>query len=178
MTAADIAQYLGGQPSGDGYLIHCPVPTHGKGRGDRSASCLIKDGDKALLVRCFAGCDSTEVLDALRQHGGFDDRDQRDDRVVHHHPAVAEQRHRVDLARSIWREAMPATGTYIETYLRGRGITLPVPASIRFTASLRHGPTGLILPAMIGAVQSPEGPVSAIHRTFLRADGQVNTKAY
>ena len=40
---------------------------------------------------------------------------------------------------------------------------------------LRHGPTGLGLPAMVCAVQAPDRRITAIHRTFLVADGR--TKA-
>ena len=57
----------------DGYLVPCPVPSHGKGRGDRSPSLRISDGDTRVLVHCFAGCDPRDVLDVLRRRGLLDD---------------------------------------------------------------------------------------------------------
>ncbi len=52
-----------------------------------------------------------------------------------------------------------------------RGITLPVPTSLRYAPSILHAPTGLCLPAIIAAVRTSQGAVSAIQRVFVRADG-------
>jgi hypothetical protein len=74
-TAGPIAQALGGFRNGNGFLCHCPVPGHGKGRGDRNPSLSMADGDDGKrLVHCFAGCDSCDVLAALRSRGLLDDR--------------------------------------------------------------------------------------------------------
>jgi len=59
----------------------------------------------------------------------------------------------------------------VEVYLRARGITIPVPPSIRFLPDARHKPTGLLLPAMVAGVQDHAGRVVGIHRTFLSLDG-------
>jgi len=75
------------------------------------------------------------------------------------------------VALDIWRESRPAAGTLVERYLRRRGITLPVPPSIRYHPGLKHGPTGLILPTMVCAVQAPDRQVVAVHRTFLTEFG-------
>ncbi len=72
--------------------------------------------------------------------------------------------------RRIWREAGSADDTLVETYLRERGIRPPIPPSLRY-AHLQHGPTGLMLPAMVGAVQAPDRSVTGMHRTFLTMDG-------
>jgi putative DNA primase/helicase len=76
MRAATIAGALPGSiRRGKSYLIRCPVPSHGKGRGDRAPSLSVADGDNGkLLVRCFAGCESRDVLAALKQRGLLDDR--------------------------------------------------------------------------------------------------------
>ncbi len=68
-NAETIARTLGGRPSGRGWICRCPVPGHGNGKGDRNPSLSIADGDTALLVKCFAGCDSRDVLDELRRQG-------------------------------------------------------------------------------------------------------------
>jgi len=56
-----------------GYLVPCPVPSHGRGRGDRNPSLRIGDGETRLLVHCFGGCDPRDVLDVLRRRGLLDD---------------------------------------------------------------------------------------------------------
>ena len=79
---------------------------------------------------------------------------------------------RIKAAVDIWRSALPATETLVETYLRGRGITLPIPPTIRFAASLKHTPTGLMFPTMVAAVQGPDRRILGIHRTFIHHDGK------
>ena len=69
MNAAEIAKTLKGHRSGDGFLCRCPVPSHGKGKGDRRPSLLVKDGDTNLLVTCFGGCGRRDVIDTLRREG-------------------------------------------------------------------------------------------------------------
>src|SRR5689334_12949960 len=71
--AAAIARALGGKANGDGYLVPCPVPSHGQGKGDRRPSLSLRDGDHQLLVRCYAGCDPRDVLAELRRRGLLDD---------------------------------------------------------------------------------------------------------
>ena len=51
---------------GDGNAARCPCPEHGKGRGDRNRSLSIKEGeDGRVLLHCFAGCKTADVLAAL-----------------------------------------------------------------------------------------------------------------
>jgi putative DNA primase/helicase len=62
--------------------------------------------------------------------------------------------------------------TLVERYLRTRGITIPIPPTIRFHPNLRH-PSGIYAPAMVAAVEHTRSgnAVIAIHRTWLRDDG-------
>lgn len=71
MGAREAAQRLGrAQVSGSGYKASCPVSSHGKGRGDRTPSLTLNDGDDGrLLVHCKAGCAQDEVLEALIDKG-------------------------------------------------------------------------------------------------------------
>lgn len=47
MRAADVARILGGAvKNGTGWLCRCPVPSYGRGRGDRTRSLLITDGER------------------------------------------------------------------------------------------------------------------------------------
>ena len=72
-------------------------------------------------------------------------------------------------ALAIWNDAVPAPGTLAETYLRARGLVLPIPASIRF-ARLRLGRSAT-MPVLVAAVTSLAGAITGIQRTFLREDG-------
>lgn len=84
-------------------------------------------------------------------------------------PAVVATKNKAAALR-LWRDARPAAGTVVEAYLRRRGITAPIPATLRFHPRLKH-PSGVYLPTMIAAVQAVDGTIVGIHRTFLRADG-------
>jgi hypothetical protein len=83
--------------------------------------------------------------------------------------AKAEAEKRAAQAKRLWLEAQPIVGTAAETYLRGRGITCPLPPTLRFHGACWHGPTARRYPAMLGAVQG--AGAAAVHRTYLRADG-------
>jgi hypothetical protein len=74
------------------------------------------------------------------------------------------------MARAIWREAIPATGTIVEAYLAGRGLALPRSAPLRFHPACARQDERL--PAMIALMTDPATaePVG-VHRTFLAADG-------
>ncbi len=160
MTARAITAALpGGRWHGHYGMARCPC------HEDRNPSLSISDGQGGrLLVNCFSGCDPVDILRALNSRGLS--------KPSREPPAP--RLHRRDNGRAaldIWREARPAAGTLVEKYLRRRGITLPVPPSIRFHPGLRHKATGLILPAMVAAVQAPDRRVVAIHRTFLTEYG-------
>lgn len=84
-------------------------------------------------------------------------------------------------AREFWRQGVPAPGTLVETYLRGRGIDPDqlggIPPTLRFHPSLRHDlgaaaahPTDFF-PAMVAAVQHGDRTLAAIHATFLTPAG-------
>ena len=48
---------------GGGWLVSCPLSTHGKGRGDQDPSVSITEGDDGrVLVNCLAGCETENVL--------------------------------------------------------------------------------------------------------------------
>ena len=76
------------------------------------------------------------------------------------------------LARTIWDQSRPVADTPVEAYLRGRGINIPVPPSIRYNPGVKHTQSGLLLPAMVAAVQAPDRSITAIHRTYILDSGQ------
>jgi hypothetical protein len=160
--AEDLTGRLGGRWHGSYGEARCPV------HDDRSPSLTIRDGERAPLVKCHRGCDPRHVVTVLRNTG--------------HWPAVADKlsltsaadrRDREEETRryllSIWREARPLAGTPAETYLRERGLR-EFPPTLRFSV-LKHTDTGLMLPAMVAAVQAPDRSICGLHRTYLRMDG-------
>ena len=74
-------------------------------------------------------------------------------------------------ARGLWTSSVPAAGTLVETYLASRGITMPLPATLRFNPSLRHTGAGVYRPGMVAAVTDLDGTILAVHRTYLAGDG-------
>ncbi len=178
LTAEYVARALGGaRRNGDNWLCRCPVLSHGRGRGDQNPSLSLRDGEGGqLLVHCFAGCDPRDVLHELRiqglTRGSVGDFQPRP--VKPSLPKTADQDAigRSMAARKVWQLAGPATGTAVEAYLRARAITCPIPPTIRFHPALKHHPTGTTWPAMVSAVQGPDGAITAIHRTYLERDGK------
>ncbi|MEE8531393.1 MAG: CHC2 zinc finger domain-containing protein [Hyphomicrobium sp.] len=83
-----------------------------------------------------------------------------------------DDKERTEKARDIWKASQSASGTPVESYLQQRGITIPVPASIRYNPAIWYAPSGLSLPCMVAAVQAPDRRIVAVHRTYIRLDGR------
>ncbi len=176
MNAREITKAARGQWHGSYGTARCPA------HNDRHPSLSITERDGKLLVKCFAGCDQAAVWNALKGMGlvGHDDHERLSRRrgisPARTRPSDTGTKDRTEAARRIWSESRPAPGTPVESYLASRSITIPPPPTLRYHPGLKHGPTGLLLPAMVAAVTVwPEREVTAIHRTFLTADGR--TKA-
>jgi len=91
------------------------------------------------------------------------------------------RRRKLEAARAIWAESLPARGTPAEAYLAGRGLAgWPIPPCIRFVPELRYelpeadGRTHRYLPAMVAVIQGADDFLIGVHRTYLRRrnDGQ------
>lgn len=88
-------------------------------------------------------------------------------RSIHHRPARPVST--VEQAARLWREAQPAAGTIVETYLASRGLRLPDCPAIRFHPAAPRGWDRL--PAMVALMTDPmSGNPVGVHRTFLRPD--------
>ena len=76
-------------------------------------------------------------------------------------------------ARWLWKGALPAEGTPVEVYLRGRGITIPISPMIRYLPNHLHKDSGRKLPVMLAAVSTgpKEQEFVGVHRTYLTHDG-------
>jgi hypothetical protein len=156
MNAAHIGLALRGKKNGGGWLVSCPCPNHGNGRGDRNPSLSVSDGDDGrLLVRCFAGCQFPDIIDALHGLRLLNDNRVEPRRSVFR---VVPKIEPDPLALELWERSEPIYGTIAEEYLQRRGILLTPP-------SLRH-----YRGAMIAAVRQPKQGITAIQKTPIRPD--------
>jgi hypothetical protein len=138
MTPAEsLTNRLGGRWHGSYGEALCPA------HDDRSPSLSIRDGDRAPLVKCHRGCESRQIVTSLR-NAGLWPAGKADSAPSH---SATERRWREDRALryllSLWRNARPISGSPAERYLRGRGITIELPPSLRYHAALKHSDTGL-----------------------------------
>lgn len=177
MSAAAIVAANGGYMTGEGRgLTRCPLQGHGKGRGDRSPSLSVADGEGGrLLVRCFGGCDSRDVLAELRCLGLDEIPDEfrrafsPDIRRNSSHVRPTDENRRLEpdpQALALWRPSEP--GGLADLYLtKHRKLRPPFPTTVRFARSVPYRPAGRNLPALVAAVQAPDRRVIAVQATFL-----------
>jgi hypothetical protein len=180
MRAASISRALKGHKHATGFLCRCPVPSHGKGHGDRSASLSICDGDNdKLLVNCFAGCDGREILDALRARGLLDDdAPHRERRTAPRcEPAEEPPAQPNPIAIDLWRAAETIKGTLAQTYLRHRGLLADVMPTLRFLPRSAHAYMGGVpFDAMVAAVQASDRQIIAAQLAWLAPGGTGKAK--
>jgi putative DNA primase/helicase len=161
MSAQEIGIALKGRRNGGGWLVSCPCPNHGKGRGDRSPSLSVSDGDDGrLLLRCFAGCDFIDILDGLKHRGMIEDANstamlRKVTQVVS--PLVPDVG-----AIAIWQATVEVHETVVDEYLNRRGIYLR-PPMLRCRLDRR---------SMVAGMQAPDGKVIAIQQTWLTGGGE------
>lgn len=155
--------------AGAEYKACCPF------HSDRSPSFTIFSGGQRFY--CFGCGASGDVLDYVQRAHNVSLREAVAMLGGDSLPSVSaapvirdEKPARIEEARTIWREAVPAQGTLAESYLRFRGLHLPVPDSIRF-ARLRYGKRGDLLPCLVACVGSVDNKICGIQRTYLNASG-------
>jgi putative DNA primase/helicase len=165
MTAAEIARAFGAaRRSGPWWRCRCPV------HNSRSPSLSLRDGDRGLVVHCHAGCDPRDVRAELRRRGLLPGAiDHRPMPIPTRNDARDDTARRIAAARRIWDTAHDARGSPVTTYLAGRGITVDPPPSLRWAPALRR-PDGTNGPAMIARIDSIDGELIGIARTWLAHD--------
>jgi Toprim domain/CHC2 zinc finger len=192
MRAADIAHVLGGRRSGKGYVARCPI------HHDRNPSLSVCDGARGLLVHCFSGCDSCEILAELRRRlpldaMGSENQDHREfpnnsqscprnsiNKVESAARAAKQhqdhERRQREKAIWLWSQHVPIIGTPGERYLRARGYPGEIPPTLGFVRARDSYPPAII--AAFGMTEEREpgilaAPrwVNAVHLTRLRPDG-------
>ena len=164
---SDIVKRLGGVWKPGGAMCLCPA------HADRSPSLSVRVGDHALLFKCFAGCDTRDVIREILR---------LDENALHHvdrsanTPAhMGNDLWRRQRALRLWDESRPIAGTMAETYLRRRRIAV-LPAALRFhpRTPLGQGDAVDFRPAMIAALHDgglhDTGRFVSIQRTFFDRD--------
>ena len=166
MNAASIAKSLRGQKSGQGWSAHCPA------HDDKNPSLSISDKDGKILFYCHAGCTQDAVIDALKSMGLWEDRWDNFERPRKtRHELTPEQKK--ELALKIWEASIPAANTLVQTYLASRGLSIPIPPSLRFHPEMKHLPSGQTYPCMLALItHGIDGTPMAIQRTYLARDGR------
>lgn len=167
--ARDLTQELGGKWYRRYGAAPCPVCQPNRGKG-QNALTLADGRNGRLVLDCKkSGCAFLDILAAAGVRSGDYSPPDAATLAQRDREAKAEAEKRAEQARRFWSEAQPIAGTAAETYLRGRGITCDLPATLRFHGDCWHGPTAKRYPALVAAVQGATRP--AVHRTYLRADG-------
>jgi phage/plasmid primase-like uncharacterized protein len=167
--AKELTVTLGGRWHGRYGAAPCPVCQPEQNHG-QNALTLADGASGRLMLNCKkSACAFLDILAAAGLRSGH--YTPPDPATIAQRKAQqrAEAEKRATQAKRLWLEAQPIAGTLAETYLRGRGITASLPATLRFHPECWHGPTARRLPAMVAAVQGAGSP--AVHRTWLSADG-------
>lgn len=153
----DLVGALGGSWSGNRAMCRCPA------HGDRTPSLSLRQGDRGILVHCFAGCAAEDVLRALKAIGPGRHYDFR--------PAPIRPFNSTKLARDLWSQGRPIAGTWAQGYADFRKISGTYD-DLRFHPRCPKGkkPHTQFLPALlVGVRQGRE--LTAVQRIFLKAGG-------
>lgn len=159
-SAAQVYKYLGGIKTAGGYLCHCPVAHHGKGKGDRRPSLSVSDGDRGLKVHCFAGCSTEDINFYLHKLD-----------LSHPNPVISARKETAKPktttadALRIWSAAIPLKETRGEAYLKTRALPPDMP-TLRFYPSFRFSKT-TSFDCVVAAMQNPDRAIVAVQLTFL-----------
>lgn len=106
------------------------------------------------------------AVDRQRRLAEAEQRRQRDEARRRANEQRAAER-TIGWCKAVWRECLAIPRTPAEQYLRGRGLTLEIPPSLRFHPGLRHRDLARPVPCMVAAVQDVHGNLVGLHRTYL-----------
>ncbi len=155
----ELAEALGGRWSRGRGMGRCPA------HDDRTPSLGLRLGSRAILLHCFAGCPTADVLAALAR-SGIPTRNLFDGSAKKICPIPAPDGPDANAVR-LWRKAAPLSGTVADTYLGSRAIDCRS-TELRYLEKTPLGPRGRasFQPALVAALRTDAG-VIAIQRTFL-----------
>lgn len=162
---AQLTKDLGGTWMRSYGSAPCPICQPESRRHQNALTIAQNDG--RLLMHCKkSGCNFTDLLVAAGVEPGSVEIDFQALQRAKRERLEAEEK-ALARARAIWNRGQPVSGTLGEDYLRGRGITCPLPNSLRWVPDLYHAPSGLFCSAMVASVST-----GAIHRTFFDKSGR------
>jgi hypothetical protein len=168
MDAKHLTQTLRGKWYGRYGCAPCPV-CQCEGHKAQNALTLADGTGGKLLLNCKkGGCDYRDIATIAGVTRGT--YTLPDTAVVAQ--LAAEKRKddakRAQQAQRLWTGAQPVAGTVAESYLRGRGISCPLPETLRVDPQCWHA-SAKRFPALVALVVGGAG--FAVHRTYLRDDG-------
>lgn len=167
--ASELSTALGGRWHGRYGVAPCPVCQPGRKR-EQNALTIADGRNGRLVLDCKkSACAFLDILAAAGLRSGDYRAPDPATLAQRERESKAEAAKRAAQAKRLWDEALPLAGSLAETYLRARGITCPLPLTLRFQPECWHGATAKRFPAMVGAVEGSGLP--AVHRTYLRPDG-------
>lgn len=135
-------------------------------------------GETGDIVKFIMKKEGLQFMDALRWLGAADL--PQIDPAERARAAAEDEAERLAAimeARRVWSDTCAPVGTPADVYVQSRGITMPLPPSIRFGEVYAWkdkdtGELGPDLPALIGAVTNGANEVVAVQRIFLRDGGK------
>ena len=170
MNAESLTYKLGGVWRNGRGQAPCPI-CQPERRRDQQALSISESGGKLLLFCFKGGCGFREIADAANVPANSARIDPAAQREAEQKRKEYEE-NKLRQARGIWEASRPIERTKAEVYLRGRGITCPLPASLRFAPDIFHSPSTSWAMAMVADVTT-----GGIHRTFFDKKGNRLTKS-
>ena len=165
MDARALTVALRGRWFGHYGAAACPA-CQPERRHDQRALSIRSEGDRLLTFCHKSGCAYRDILAAAGMPATTGAIDHQAAREASEKRAAYEAE-QLARARKLWNAARPIAGTKGEAYLRSRGITCPLPASLRWAPDCFHGPTARWLSAMVADVST-----GGVHRTFFEKGGR------
>jgi hypothetical protein len=147
----DIVGALRGNWHGSYAMCRCPA------HADSEPSLSLRQGDRGIIVHCFAGCQSEDVLRELRRVKPASGTPMPEYRPPKGSANVSK----------IWEQGQPVTGTLAERYLLARRLPADL-EDLRFHPRCPHKPRPHteFKPALLVAVRERQ-QLTAIQRIFL-----------
>jgi len=159
-----ITHALGGEWRGSYGIAPCPV-CQPERRTDQRALSIRSEGGRLLTFCHKSGCDFGAVTLAAGISAGGGAIDRQAARAADRKRTAYEAEQKAK-ALKLWEAGKPISGTKGEAYLRGRGITCPLPTALRWVADTFHGPSARWVSAMVANVST-----GGVHRTFFQKNG-------